>query len=60
MGAFVFQFIEPATPAHPDPTRDLDTAAMSLVRVEGPDSPDRYERTGRWTPKRAFDVLAHR
>ena len=59
-GAYVFQFIEPAAPYSDDPAHDLDMAGLSLVRVDGPDSPDAYEQTGRWHPKAAFDVLARR
>jgi hypothetical protein len=50
-GCFVFTFVMPDFPHHPDPRHDLDMAGFGVVKA----LPD-----GRWEPKQAFAEVARR
>ncbi|MEU8332884.1 hypothetical protein [Micromonospora sp. NPDC048839] len=52
-GCFVFTFVMPDFPHHPDPRRDLDMAGFGVVRIPSDDP-------SRWEPKEAFHQVARR
>lgn len=58
-GAFVWTFIESETYPSPDPRFDFDMAGFAIVTCTDPATdPKAYARTGNWTPKQSFDVIA--
>jgi len=57
-GAFVYNFVEPDMPHHPDPHYDLDLGSYGVVKCY-PDGHERsYATTGEWDPKAAVAVIA--